>query len=320
MLLFSNDGTDLFGRSYSLDFAPMGDDLKKRFAIALGDQDLTLTPRVDNGDLVFDCNTALPPMLYQVQLRIAGLKVRGPVLFEVPFDPKTAAPIPISISMKRVRLIADPLAFDPQIRNLVASPKSVIDGMPAADWLQRDNVDAQRKACVLNLLAKLRCVPSPDNPVIAQIDHIVALQLERMYVRIAPALADDSSLLLQGDVFDDRQAPTSPTHQLLVKWIKTKLPPLPETATYVLRSFRQAITHDSMQIVVAKPSDQPDAGRYADIDIDLGNPLVDVVGFLTHIKELIENDGEVTDHFTVHKDFVKDATLRQFLYYEVENG
>jgi hypothetical protein len=58
-----------------------------------------------------------------------------------------------------------------------------------------------------------------------------------------------------------------------------------------LTSFR-AEGKPSMQVVVAVPP--PDlAHTYAEFDLDLGNPLQDVVGFFVHLGELL--DGKPTN-------------------------
>lgn len=69
-----------------------------------------------------------------------------------------------------------------------------------------------------------------------------------------------------------------------------------------------------MQAVVAIPSD---LGRnfYADLDIDLGNPLEDLAGFVIHMGELIA-PGK-TDHLALLGKLVKIKAVAPFLFYEV---
>ena len=69
-----------------------------------------------------------------------------------------------------------------------------------------------------------------------------------------------------------------------------------------------------MQIVVAKPA-APALPSFADFDIDLGNPLQDVDGFIVHMGELAF--GGTTDHLGLHDKLNKGA-LKNFLYYAVE--
>ena len=70
-----------------------------------------------------------------------------------------------------------------------------------------------------------------------------------------------------------------------------------------------------MQAVIAHVPQ--DAGRnvYADLDIDLGNPLQDVVGFVVHVGELI--DPGRTDHLGLRAKLGKNKRIAPFLFYDV---
>jgi hypothetical protein len=73
--------------------------------------------------------------------------------------------------------------------------------------------------------------------------------------------------------------------------------------TYQLLSFL-ARGAPTLQAVVAFPKDGVDgAYHYADLDLDLGNPLQDVADFLTHMGELMNPNR--TDHFKLRKRLVK---------------
>ena len=66
-----------------------------------------------------------------------------------------------------------------------------------------------------------------------------------------------------------------------------------------------------MQVVVAAPS-VGTAPFCADMDIDLGNPLEDIDGFVVHMGELAA--GGDTDHLALRPDLAKGPT-RDFVYY-----
>ena len=53
---------------------------------------------------------------------------------------------------------------------------------------------------------------------------------------------------------------------------------------------------------------------YAEFDLDLGNPLQDVLGFVTHVGELL--DGKPTNHLDLRKTLAKGKAA-DFLYYTV---
>jgi hypothetical protein len=68
-----------------------------------------------------------------------------------------------------------------------------------------------------------------------------------------------------------------------------------------------------MQAVVAiPPPDLPHT--YAEFDLDLGNPLQDVLGFFVHMGELL--DGKPTNHLDMRKVLAK-GKASDFLYYTV---
>ena len=69
-----------------------------------------------------------------------------------------------------------------------------------------------------------------------------------------------------------------------------------------------------MQIVVAEPpAGFDDPTVYADIDIDMGNPLWDLEGLIVHLSELL--DSGKTDHLALYKK-LKDSPAGEFLYYQ----
>jgi hypothetical protein len=88
-----------------------------------------------------------------------------------------------------------------------------------------------------------------------------------------------------------------------------------DIADYRLESFRQE-GKTCLQAVVAIPRNG-DGRYYADLDIDLGNPLQDVEGFFIHIGELLGDSA--TDHFALRNKLLK-GTTKDFVYYKVDRG
>jgi hypothetical protein len=313
-VLLSGDGPDLFGRAVSLEFWPLTEDFRLRFRRRLAEQgwrELFLTMNVDEGAVIFDSDHPFPPMVYGCRLRIQGLEM--PAIQHVDIG-EDAVPIDIPVPILLTTLASVRTPSDAKIKKLLEDPNSRIDGMPALDWVLTSE-DAARKACVLNLLAKLRCVPSIDKPLIDYVDSIIAVQLERVYARVRKEIVSAAGPLQRAGAFNDKGPPNSSTHQLLVTWIASKLDP-PETAAYTLKSYRQDVTRDSLQVVIASPHDRAsNAGWYADLDIDLGDPLTDIVGFVTHMHEL--STDTITDHVALYEDLAEDPALNPFLYYKV---
>ena len=72
----------------------------------------------------------------------------------------------------------------------------------------------------------------------------------------------------------------------------------------------------SMQIVAAVPP--PDLPHtFVDFDLDLGNPLQDVLGFIVHMGELLS--GKPTNHLDMRKTLAKTRAA-PFLCYKVASA
>lgn len=202
--------------------------------------------------------------------------------------------------------------FDDEIKRIIQSPDSHADTLAIPDWLDDSDPRPSRKACLLNLMAKLRTAPTAGDPLITTVNSVFFCGNERIYARVTPslfvrlqALADDPDR-----PFYAEGPPTSSMHQKLLASIETH--GWGSQANYELWSFRQE-GHPSMQIVCATPT----IGGLpfcADLDIDLGNPLQDLEGFAIHMGELIGNGA--TDHLDLWKKLSKGAT-KNYLYYDI---
>jgi len=88
----------------------------------------------------------------------------------------------------------------------------------------------------------------------------------------------------------------------------------PNADHFRLRSFRQEGQPSLQASVALPPANTTHQRHYADLDIDLGNPLQDVQGFFIHMGELI--DPGKTDHLALWKK-LKKGKAADFLYYKV---
>src|SRR5262249_32153978 len=84
---------------------------------------------------------------------------------------------------------------------------------------------------------------------------------------------------------------------------------------YVLESFREPQSARSMQVICAT---QRISGHVvAELDIDLGNPQIDLLGFFTHVGELLAPDR--TNHLALFEPLAGGSTA-DFLYYRLEQA
>lgn len=282
-----------------------------RWSVSVADGRLRLAGIVSDG---------LPAGLYRLRLRVAELQLPPELLVvEVRDDKETEVEMQVRDDGRRLALTCQPAQFDPDIGRLIAAPASRLDGRPVPDWLGDASVNVERKACLLNLLAKLRAVPTPSAPLIADVRSLFFAAFDRAYVSVAPGfhrrlvdLAGDNqqSFYYEGE-------PASAVHRRLIdEVVESKLEP-PE-ARFHLESFREQ-GKQCMQAVVAVPVEPLVPGQtgtcYADLDIDLGNPLQDVEGLLIHCGELVDPFG-LTDHLALRAGLATQPAGR-YLYYDV---
>ena len=256
---------------------------------------------------------ALPAGRYWFRLRIADLNLpQERIRIEVPEDGDAEKDIKVKKDKRDVRLTSAVTAFGGDVQRIVEATASRLDGAAAADWLTSRPPRPRRKACFLNLLAKLRTAPTASDHLLRNVHHVFFADVDRVYARVDRELFTRLETLARdpSKPFFDEGSPTSAGHRRLLERISRFES---NTDQYRLRSFRQE-GKNSMQAVVAIPPD-PTRNHYADLDIDLGNPLQDVVGFVIHMGELI-NPGK-TDHLALREKLGKNKTIAQFLFYEV---
>jgi hypothetical protein len=201
---------------------------------------------------------------------------------------------------------------DPLIGDVL--DRSAIDGVAARDWLEDANRRPTRQACLLNLLASLRTRPKANDSLITLVDHVFFAANDRIYAKVDRAFMQTLKALATDDALDfyEEGSPNAAIHDLLLARVDE--PPDVKGRFQGLWSFRgEAKKGPSLQAVVAVAP--PDLGyTYAEFDLDLGNPLQDVVGFFVHMGELF--DGKPTNHLDLRKDLIK-TNAKAFLYYKV---
>jgi hypothetical protein len=184
------------------------------------------------------------------------------------------------------------------------------------EWVGNAEVRATRRACVLNVLASLRVSPTRSAPLIEDVKCLFIAKDDRCYAQVGPSFY---KRMLDLSENHDKVYPEGHPHAKIHRLLLAALVDFDGKATGLfdekgLWSFR-AEGGPSLQLVLATPGNPYTCG-FADLDLDLGNPLQDLVGFAVHIGELL--DGKPTSHLDLWGKLRKESAGRApFLYYNV---
>ena len=250
---------------------------------------------------------ALPEGRYRIRLQIEEAGSPRPQIADVEQDRRATVAIDVEMDDRDVEV--DLTDADEDILALLE--RSRVDGATAIDWLEDTNRRPTRQACLINLLASLRTRPKLSDPLLPLIDRVFHVANDRIYAKVDRRLLTTLQTLADHPdrPFFAEGRPHATIHGRLLELIP---PPDVSDRFRELTSFR-AEGKPSMQVVIAvPPADTPHT--YAEMDLDLGNPLQDLVGFFVHVGELL--DGKPTNHLDMRKPLAK-STAKDFLYYTV---
>jgi hypothetical protein len=249
----------------------------------------------------------LPAGSYFTRLTIEDVKLpKRPIKFKISDNTPTVIKLPVVEDPRRIELFKDIEHYDVPIGRIVTNRMSRLETADIKTWLGDSTRRTRRKACLLNVLAKLRAADDYFGVGITQtIQHVFFADVDRIYVATTNRLLQ----LLQGRFKPG--GPIHPTHMQLRKFAKMKHPNL---ELGPMNNFREG-ENPSLQIVTCAAVDAEGKiiGQYADVDIDLGNPEVDLVGLIVHAGELI-NRGR-TDHLKLWTRLTKNPAVAKYLPY-----
>jgi hypothetical protein len=252
---------------------------------------------------------ALPEGLYKLKVEIE--EARTPRKFTVAdVDHDGHAVVNVDVQLDDRGINVDLENCDADIRQLLE--RSVVDDVDAATWLEDEGRRPTRQACLLNLLASLRTRPTLRAPLVHLVHDVYYVGNDRVYAKVDRSLVDTLQALSNDPTkpFYAEGTPHAAIHGRLLSGLPE--PPEIRARFTALSSFRGE-GKPSMQVVVAiPPSDLPHT--YAEFDLDLGNPLQDVLGFFVHMGELL--DGKPTNHLDMRRVLAR-AKASDFLYYTV---
>jgi hypothetical protein len=273
-----------------------------------------LNVAVEDGSLILRGvnEHALPEGLYKLKVQIEETRTPGAFkTVDVAHDGHVVVDVEVKLDERGVDVDLTDCDLDIQ----AVLDRSQIDGVGAVAWLDDRSRRATRQACLLNVLPSLRSRPTLGAPLVQQVLDVFHVGNDRLYARVDRSLFDRLESLA-GDPkkpFYAEGPPHAAIHGRLLSGLPE--PPAVKARFTELLSFRGE-GKPSLQVVVAVPPSGL-SYTYAEFDLDLGNPLQDVLGFFVHVGELL--DGKPTNHLDMRKVLAK-TKASAFLYYTVVPG
>jgi hypothetical protein len=272
----------------------------------------TIPVSVEDGSLVLRGVDAysLPEGRYRVTVNVTGAKVvriSGPVT--VPHDGHGVVDIELKTDDRTIEVDLD--GADSSILRVLEN--SILDGQAGSAWIVDGDIRPTRRACVLNLLASLRVTPLVSSALINNVTGLFRAGDDRAYANVTTSFFSTVSQLADRDdrPFYREGHPAAKIHEELISAIWDEEPATkPYFTTSSLLSFR-AEARPSLQLVISTPQANFDH-TFADLDLDLGNPLQDLAGLLVHAGELL--DGKPTNHLDLRKRLTKGKAKPYLCY------
>lgn len=268
-----------------------------RFNVSRENDRLVITG-VDAG---FD---TLPAGRYDVEFQLGGIRFKRSYFRSVRLAEGGSTELVFEgkPSKYRFELNTKVTDFGEHVERIILA--SEIDDRRAEDWLQPGVSDRDvRKACLMNILAKLSIVPSRADRLNKFVRKVMHVEADRVYAEV-----DEEFFARVDGGFLPPDSMIDATHKRLLK-------KAPHPDEYELVSYRENKGNGALQVVIAKPkpgSAIPSDTLFADIDIDGSNPSYDLARFMTHCGHLMQ--GKTTDHFKMRKRIA--AQTGDFLYYD----
>ena len=277
------------------------------------DGPMKLKVSISDGDLQIAgvAEDALPAGTYEFGVRVNGMRLKRASRRRISIRTGGTARLTLEEKQPKYQFELNETfsRFDDHTKRILEG--SPLDGLAASEWLgpnvmYRD----RRKACLMNILAKLRVVPSIDRPLSAYVRRVFVIEDNRVYAEVdSQFFRIVSSEKLSQKQFLKRDVVVHDTHRRLLH--RTGL----SDEDYDLRSYRENLPGGSLQVVGAAPKEGKGTApevQFVDIDIDEANPAYDLLRGVIHWGHLMQ--GHKTDHFKIRQRLSRQPA-NDFLYY-----
>lgn len=277
------------------------------------DGPMKLKVSISDGDLQIAgiAKDALPAGTYEFGLRVNGIRLKRASRRRLSIRADGTARLTHEEKPPKYRFELNETfsRFDDHTRRILDDSR--LDGLAASEWLGPNMLHRdRRKACLMNILAKLRVVPSIESPLSEHVRRVLVIEDNRVYAEVdSQFFPIVSSETLSQKQFLKRDVAVHDTHRRLLHRMELS------DEDYDLRSYRENLPSGSLQIVGAAPKEGRGSSpqvRFVDIDIDGANPAYDLLRGAIHWGHLMR--AHKTDHFKIRQRIARQPA-NDFLYY-----
>ena len=189
--------TSAFPRPFALNLFPLDPGTKARWENTqqrkgwVNRYDMDVTQVGDGIRFEGIAGAPLPEGSYELDLRVGELplvnsrrtiSIPGSGTETVTFDAQPAA--------RSIQLTRDVDDFDDEARRILQDDRSELDKLGAVEWLNTRPHQDRRKACLLNILAKLEAVPSRGERLGRLVQNVFHCEMDRIYCAVQPEFFD----------------------------------------------------------------------------------------------------------------------------------
>ena len=192
------DEPDPLERTVGIEFSPRNDITRLRMDSVRRIQgwqpgEFKLNLSVANGSIFLRGvnEHALPEGRYGLRLQVEEAKT--PKLQTASVDHDGSAIVQINVQMDDRVVAVDLSDADEDILTLLQ--RSIVNGVPAVEWLADTSRRPTRQACLLNLMASLRTRPTRGAPLIRLVHHVFMAANDRIYAKVDRKLLDSLQTL-----------------------------------------------------------------------------------------------------------------------------
>lgn len=236
------------------------------------------------------------------------------IKFELKENGEAQLVVEVQLEKREVEILPDLLEADPHIARLLEDDRVSLDGLSLRNWLRDARPRPSRKACFLNLLARLRTTPGVDCPMLAHVKQFLSADVDRCYAVVDRTLLK-SFQQSSRELCMPLPVEGPPPHQTYRKLYHRIREAEPDADSFLLHSFRRNEENGLQTVLAVPPGEDPSKPCYAEFNLDPSDFLEEFKGLYVFLGE--SPSPRKIDHLSLGPKLAGDSSLAPFLGYRV---